>query len=596
MFIAELFNGAPKHVPTPEQTYVEDSGPQLVILYPGRFQPFHLGHSDVFNALQSKFGRGNVYISTSNKTEEGRSPFNFSDKLVFMTAAGVPVDRVIENTSPYKLPPNFDPANTILVVAVGAPDADRLRPGSTKKDGQPGYYQKFESVDKCTTSDKHGYVLVAAERKKVVTIGGKQYDASHGTTVRNLWNAVRNKPQQRAEFITQMFGRNDPEVGRVLDKIDLGEAAGEVALPVDSASAIPGTIRESVEDDMFAPNKATQIYQVLRKAAEQHLRQYMELADQGGPDVDPDFVRNRIREVPSIVSLANAFRRRGLENGLIEWREMQNHDEDPHFSLSDWVSDVVAEEMPGTSLYKLYRTVCLQKTNEDSDDNMFAPSPGRKFQQALRGFAKSEQDKLDDMHPSWRDDSDFRYTQDNIAFVLDLADDCSTFHGFIRTLMTLDRVITSGIRNVWIYRFDDWMVDHGFARLAELFQLYDNQLNEDDMFADRSSTKLARQIAEEIAYLSNEMIEDPVGFIESRGWNEDGEVDLVDETMEAGAVFADLAERFKAGMQPGLSQLLHLHYQNTNNNVIEWIADETLEGISQDYDVDVSAYNLPGYQ
>jgi len=253
MFIAELFNGAPKQVSAPEQTYVEDSGPQLVVLYPGRFQPFHLGHSDVFNSLQSKFGRGNVYISTSNKTEEGRSPFNFSDKLVFMTAAGVPVDRVLENTSPYKLPPQFDPANTILVVAVGAPDDDRLRPGSYKKDGQPGYYQKFESIEKCTTSDKHGYVIVAAERKKVVTIGGKQYDASHGTTVRNLWNAIRNKPQQRAEFITQMFGRNDPEVGRVLDKIDLSEAAGEVALPVDSISPIHGGINESA-DDPFAPS------------------------------------------------------------------------------------------------------------------------------------------------------------------------------------------------------------------------------------------------------------------------------------------------------------------------------------------------------
>lgn len=209
MFIADLF-----------ESYVAEAGPQLVVLYPGRFQPFHLGHGDVFRSLQSKFGRDSVYIATSNKVEPPKSPFNFSDKTVFMNAAGIPSDRIIEVTSPYKLPePQFNPANTIFIVAVGAPDRDRLRPDSVKKDGNPGYYKTFESIDKCATADKHGYVIIADERHKLITVNGQQVDVSHGTQSRAAWNAVRNDPKARSEFLMQMYGRDDAELGRVLDKI-----------------------------------------------------------------------------------------------------------------------------------------------------------------------------------------------------------------------------------------------------------------------------------------------------------------------------------------------------------------------------------------
>jgi hypothetical protein len=222
MFVADLF-----------ENYVAEAGPQLVVLYPGRFQPFHLGHADVFRALQNQFGRDNVYIATSNKVELPKSPFNFSEKTVFMNAAGVSSDRIIEVTNPYKLPePQFNPANTIFIAAVGAPDRDRLRPDSIKKDGSPGYFKTFESLDKCTTADKHGYVIVADERQKVITINGKPVDVSHGTPSRTAWNAVRDNPKARAEYLLQMFGRDDAELGRILDKIPqtVNEEAGGVGV------------------------------------------------------------------------------------------------------------------------------------------------------------------------------------------------------------------------------------------------------------------------------------------------------------------------------------------------------------------------------
>jgi cytidyltransferase-like protein len=217
----------PQHTSPDERMYVEDAQLQVVVLYPGRFQPFHLGHADVFRSLQERFGREHVYIATSNKTDAVKSPFNFSNKTVFMTAAGVPLDRILEVVSPYKLPAQFDPTNTIFIVAVGAPDAQRLGTDGIKKDGSASYFKSFKSLDDSGSADQHGYCIVAEERLKTVTIGGQGYDASHGTQARALWNQVRNDPQGRAEYLVQMYGRNDPEVGRVLDKIPTVTAEGQ---------------------------------------------------------------------------------------------------------------------------------------------------------------------------------------------------------------------------------------------------------------------------------------------------------------------------------------------------------------------------------
>jgi hypothetical protein len=210
MFIVEMFEGA---------------GHRLVVTYPGRFQPFHLGHLDVFETLAGKFGSDNVYIVTSNKTDGDKSPFNFSDKIRFMHAAGVPNHNVIEVSKPYDLPDQFqtDKENIIFITAVGAPDAQRLRPGSFKKDGTPSYFQEFKNINDCATADQHGYVIIANERSRKITIGGKTIDVSHGTQTRAAWNQVRNSPEQRAEFLKQLYGINDPELGKTLDKIPNGQ-------------------------------------------------------------------------------------------------------------------------------------------------------------------------------------------------------------------------------------------------------------------------------------------------------------------------------------------------------------------------------------
>lgn len=104
---------------------------QPIVIYPGRFQPFHRGHYEVYKSLVEKYGDDRVFIATSDKTEPGKSPFNFDDKQNIMTKMfDIDPEHIIKaEKSPYnpdefikKLPPG-----TPVVFAIGEKDAARMK-------------------------------------------------------------------------------------------------------------------------------------------------------------------------------------------------------------------------------------------------------------------------------------------------------------------------------------------------------------------------------------------------------------------------------------------------------------------------------------
>ena len=104
---------------------------RTVVIYGGRFQPFHKGHNDAYQRLCSKFGSSNVYIGTSNDTSGETSPFSFNEKKeIATTMFGIPSSHFIKVNNPYR--PNeilkkFDGKTTQYIAAVGDKDADRLQ-------------------------------------------------------------------------------------------------------------------------------------------------------------------------------------------------------------------------------------------------------------------------------------------------------------------------------------------------------------------------------------------------------------------------------------------------------------------------------------
>jgi hypothetical protein len=104
---------------------------KTVVVYSGRFQPFHKGHYISYLKLCNKFGRSNVYIGTSNDTSGPKSPFNFNEKVKIMTTMfGIPSSKIVQVRNPYapkEILSQFDGKTTQYIAAVGEKDANRLQ-------------------------------------------------------------------------------------------------------------------------------------------------------------------------------------------------------------------------------------------------------------------------------------------------------------------------------------------------------------------------------------------------------------------------------------------------------------------------------------
>jgi hypothetical protein len=107
-----------------------DSIDKVVVVYSGRFQPFHKGHYATYDNLVRKFGKDSVYIGTSNVTDSKKSPFNFKEKKAIMTNMfGIPSNKIVNIRNPYapeEILKKYDEDTTGLIVVVGEKDQNRL--------------------------------------------------------------------------------------------------------------------------------------------------------------------------------------------------------------------------------------------------------------------------------------------------------------------------------------------------------------------------------------------------------------------------------------------------------------------------------------
>ena len=190
----------------------------VLVVYPGRFQPFHKGHKAVYNSLVKEYGRDSVFIVTSNKVELPKSPFSFSDKTQFMALTGVPLDRVVESKQPYKaeeLTRNFNAASTRLIFAVSEKDMaeDPRFKSWTKKDGSPAYFQPMPAdPSMMSTFDRHGYIKVVPTVNFTV-IGQPMRSA---TEIRAQFSQADENTQKA--IVKDLFGNYDESVLHIMQQ------------------------------------------------------------------------------------------------------------------------------------------------------------------------------------------------------------------------------------------------------------------------------------------------------------------------------------------------------------------------------------------
>ena len=168
---------------------------KVVVVYSGRFQPFHKGHYATYDHLVNKFGKDSVFIGTSNVTDNNKSPFNFSEKKAIMTKMfGIPSSKIVNVKNPYapsEILNKYDEDTTGLIVVVGEKDENRLG-------GK--YFTPYKGKVTEPYLDK-GYVYAVPSQSNPISGTDVRYWLSSGDTAERKKNFTKAYPK----FDDQIF-------------------------------------------------------------------------------------------------------------------------------------------------------------------------------------------------------------------------------------------------------------------------------------------------------------------------------------------------------------------------------------------------------
>ena len=196
---------------------LENENSNLVVIYPGRFHPFHIGHGKVYKYLKQKYNGAKVFIATSNKTDEHKSPFTFDEKKKMMILAGVDPNAIVQTKVPYvatEITDRFDPDKTIIVYAVSEkdmaedprfnfPEVGMALLTRGEKKGKPAHMQKWPGIENAKPLRDHSYVATVPTFK--FEVRGEQVQSA--TQIRNM---IKSADETKLEQILQdLYGRSD---------------------------------------------------------------------------------------------------------------------------------------------------------------------------------------------------------------------------------------------------------------------------------------------------------------------------------------------------------------------------------------------------
>jgi len=168
---------------------------KVVVVYSGRFQPFHKGHYATYDHLVKKFGKDNVYIGTSDVTDSKKSPFGFKEKKAIMQKMfGIPSNKIFNVRNPYapeEILNKFDSDTTGFITVVGEKDSSRLG-------GK--YFTPYKGKVEAGYLDK-GYVYAAPAQPNPISGTDVRYWLSSGSEAERKKNFTKAYPK----FDDQIF-------------------------------------------------------------------------------------------------------------------------------------------------------------------------------------------------------------------------------------------------------------------------------------------------------------------------------------------------------------------------------------------------------
>jgi hypothetical protein len=192
---------------------------KTIVVYSGRFQPFHKGHYATYENLIKKFGKDSVYIATSNKTDNQKSPFNFKEKkLIMQKMFGIPSNKIVEVRNPYapmEILANYPEETTGFITVVGEKDEMRL---SGK------YFTPYKGKVEMGYKDK-GYVYASPAQPNAIS----------GTDVRKWLGSGEN--EERKKLFIKVYPKFDEQIFKLIT-LKLNKLSEEVLSEVAGTGGV----------------------------------------------------------------------------------------------------------------------------------------------------------------------------------------------------------------------------------------------------------------------------------------------------------------------------------------------------------------------
>lgn len=129
-----------------------------IVIMPGGFHPFHAGHYALYQSAKKAFPDAEVYVAATNDMSERPFPFQLKEKLAKL--AGVDAGHFVQVKSPFQakeITQKYNPEQDVLIFVRSEKDRNESpKPGGTKKDGSPAYFQPWTGKD-VQPFAKHAY-------------------------------------------------------------------------------------------------------------------------------------------------------------------------------------------------------------------------------------------------------------------------------------------------------------------------------------------------------------------------------------------------------------------------------------------------------
>jgi hypothetical protein len=208
-----------------------------IVIMPGGFHPFHAGHAALYQSALKAFDNADTYVAATNDTKTRPFPFAIKEKLARL--AGVADQHFVQVKSPFKaeeITSNYNPNEDVLIFVRSEKDkTEQPKPGGTKKDGSPAYFQPWTGKNLQPFS-KHAYIAYLP----TVEFGPGIKSA---TEIRNAWPNLDDRRKTAMVMSLYPVTQKNPKLAaNVVKMLDIGMGGQEQVsegvaetLPMDDA-------------------------------------------------------------------------------------------------------------------------------------------------------------------------------------------------------------------------------------------------------------------------------------------------------------------------------------------------------------------------